>query len=72
MKRLAEEAEEPGVVVPLVARVVQVEVPIRVIAVEVGHVAVTVHDDQPIYKMSSMPPPFEYPTPLKTFCGTPT
>jgi len=41
MKRLAE-TEEPRVVVPLVTRVVQVEIPVVGVAVEVGHVAVPV------------------------------
>ena len=46
MKRLAEEAEEPGVVVPLVVGVVQVEIAVVGVAVEVGHVVVAVHEDQ--------------------------
>ncbi len=46
MKRLAEEAQEPGVGVPLVVSVVQVQVAVVRIAIEVGHVAVTVHEDQ--------------------------
>ena len=44
MKRLAE-AEKPGVVVPLVARVVAVEVPVHVVAVEVRHAGLAVSND---------------------------
>ena len=44
MKKLAE-AEKPCVAVPLVARVVAVEVPIRVVAVKVRHAGLAVNTD---------------------------
>lgn len=70
MKILAE-AEKPGVAVPVVARVVAVEVPVRVVAVEVRHDRIATKQDRPhnLYRMSSTPPPLEYPPPQKNSFG---
>ncbi len=50
MKRLAE-TEKPRVGIPLVLSIVEVEVPVVGVAVEVGHLT---------YRISSIPPPFEF------------